>query len=47
MLMNNGTKQALLKVSKKAFAGGGKKKVIDPHLKEFDVVFLGIAPILL
>jgi hypothetical protein len=30
-----------LQTSKKFFAGGGKKKKIDPQLKEFDIVFLG------
>jgi len=38
--MNNGTKNVLTKLSKKCFAGG-KKKSIDPSLREFDVVFLG------
>jgi hypothetical protein len=39
--MNNGTKNALLKLSRKAFAGGAKIKPIDSSLKEFDVIFLG------
>ena len=41
MLMNNATKRILLKLSKKNFAGG-KIKVIDQNLKEFDFVALGI-----
>ena len=38
--MNNGTKNTLLRVSKK-YCAGAKKASIDPHLREFDVVFLG------
>ena len=38
--MNNGTKNTLIKLSKKYFAGA-KKASINPNLKEFDVIFLG------
>ena len=41
MLMNNGTKNSLIKLSRKYFSGA-KKASIDPNLREFDVIFLGI-----
>lgn len=31
----------ILNISKKFMAGGGKKKKIDPNLKDYDVVFVG------
>ena len=31
----------LFKLTKKHMAGGGKKKKIDPNLKEFDIVWIG------
>jgi hypothetical protein len=34
-------KKQLINVQRRFFAGGGKKKKMDPNLKDFDVVFIG------